>query len=282
MKKLLHSTLATFLLAASASASTLLGVSWGGTGVATSSQTLSLGTASDTGGYRVWRATGSPMVAPSSSYLAQPFYGILQNQNGSSPQNFGTASVIHHNMGDYIDLRGSLRDAENPVDRSIAGLIYFKKEDFLNGLSTAGPLSFASDGQLSLTVRQLNSGGTRVGYLAVLNDGVWYLSTRFNGVTTVTLSNPTTANWAEWDPSSSPLPESPTLFNISGSTFTNIEAVGFYFFNSQPSSSANQPIFQASAFEASFAVPVPEPSQLLLLALGGGVALVLARKRSLA
>jgi hypothetical protein len=159
----------------------------------------------------------------------------------------------------------------------LQGLIFFQKSDFIG--SPSGAISFDGTSSASMTNGgQAGSagpgGGTR---FAVLDGSTWYLSnTDFNGFAgTTTIADLSTENFAAYDPTGAPLNSTPGSFTTAGSTFTDIQAVGYYFgLGSVSASSTGMPI---SAFEIS-GVVVPEPSTAVLF-LGGLAGLALIRRR---
>ena len=246
-----------------------IGVNWGGSSLVTETQSLILGSPSDSGGIRTYTDAGIPITPSAPVYTGQKFYGVLQNQTGSTPQNLAEAAIVNTVSKDSLTIRGATYDSSNPIARSITGLIYVKKEDFLNGLSSAEKIEFSAGSTLSLTIDAFVAGGTgsaRMARMAVLNDGLWYLSQTYVSNTGVfSISDPTTEKWALWNPSGAPLATTPSVFTHLGSEFEGIQGIGFYFLDSfAMASTTAQPVFRVDSFQASFA-SIPEPSTVSLL-----------------
>lgn len=88
--------------------------------------------------------------------------------------------------------------------------------------------------------------------MAVLNDGVWYLSQELRtGMTRFEILNASAAMWGAWEElkGAESLPAVPVIFATSGSELTNIQAVGFYF--SALASEANGARLEMDNFKAS-------------------------------
>jgi len=119
-----------------------------------------------------------------------------------------------------------------------AVFVAFPKEHFLEAASIK-TVSFASNssgnpiGSLILNVQSARNASIR---FAVKNDGVWYLSERhLNHVRRKDLileaHEILDSKWGVWEPTGGAdgqLAEAPEQFDVSGSTFTDIQSLGFY------------------------------------------------------
>lgn len=248
-------------------------VKWNGTDIVTTNQSLNLTSYSDTNRTRVFNQTTTPL-SPQTSYNAQPFYGIIQNNSGTTAQDFSSARVENASP-DRTLIVGQGGIANEGPARSVAGLIYFQKEDFLN-YQSGDTYQFDANSKLTLNISSLNAGGgtgsSRVVRFAILNDGQWYLSWTYQSSTTLwTLDNLADQRWAEYTADTSLLPPSSfTSGDYTTRDFQNIQAVGFYFLNSfsANASAAGSVSFGFNNFEASLAA-IPEPSTMALAMLAG-------------
>lgn len=257
----------------------VINLHWGGLDVVTTSPDLTLGTPSDGTTYRYYNQSTQAITANLTGYNALPLYAYLQNNDTRGATNFSVAKVVHSSEGDYVRLDGAIQDLENRGQRSIVGLIYLKKEDFLGPAHGSASLSFADNTPLTANIRQLNAGLEREVRFAVLNDGQWYVSVgRQTGATLFTLADPLAGKWTLWDPDTAPLSALPTGGNHLGSDFQNIQAFGLAFLNVQATTSNSSPLFQLSTLGASFEA-IPEPSGLALLAGGSLLCWWVARQR---
>lgn len=243
----------------------------------TSSQSLSLGTPTDKNtDYRLWSRTATSFTPAAPDYTGQAVYGYLQNRSGdSSPGGFATAQVTHvTSPGDRLEFAGTAKDQTTWGARSISGLLYFKKEDFLGGLDAAPALRFADDAGASLNISGFAGGGTgssRVVRLAVLNDGNWYVSYSYASDTNLfNIADLNAQKWALYPVEAGELLPTPSFslvnYTFNGADFEQIEAIGLYFSNSHAANNGvfGAPNFHFNAFNASFEA-IPEPSAALLL-----------------
>lgn len=279
MTKLLLPLASSLLLPLSGLHAAVIGVDWGSSGTVTSNQSLNLPGSTDYDTTRVWQQTGSTPITPSSGYTGQPFYGIIQYNNGTTAGNLNSAIVMNRPAGarDRFYLQSP---AGGTGTKSLSGLVYVKKDDFMNGLNGAAPLRFDEESSMSITISNFTVGAgsaTRVVRLAVLNDGQWYVSNSYrSSVTTFTVSDLLSQKWALYPGDTAPL--AGTSYNeadytVYGSELQNIEAVGVYFLN-QNATPTDARDFSFDQFQVSFAAPIPEPSTVALLgvaALGAGL-----------
>lgn len=249
-------------------------VEWGGTGIVTGNPVLNLTSPTDSGSTRVFDQT-TEELSPLSGYNAQPFYGIIQNNGGGGSAVDFSLARVENATPDRVLIRGISSTEVGPA-RSVAGLIYFKKEDFYE--DAAPSYRFDASSQLSINVSSFNAGGgtgsLRVVRFAVLNEGQWYLSDSYVSQTgAFTLNNLLTQKWALYDANPALLPGSSFVegdYTALGSDFQNIEALGFYFLNSFSSSATatDTPFLGFNDFEATVEA-IPEPSTIAFLTLVG-------------
>lgn len=279
-----------FLLVPLTGSAQIVAVDWGGEMVTVSTD-LNLGTATtvdDTRGY----AQHSSTLSPTSGYTGTPFYGAIQNTVSTGAIDFASASVINATP-DMFMVNSGFADGAGTTS-SMRGLMYFKKADFANGLDSTPSLALTNTtGALKFTIEQFqaNVSGRSVRF-AILDSGNWYLSEAASTTNPTlgdpplifTLDNPASANWGLWSTSATPTieldgPPGSGSFTIVGSTFGDIQAVGFFFDGAQSGTNPNTRL-RISEFEAAL---IPEPSAaMLLLLVGGAVALgSLVRRRRL-
>lgn len=279
MTKLLLPLASSLLLPLSGLHAAVIGVDWGSSGTVTSDQQLNLPGFTDYDTTRVWQQVGSTALTPASGYTGLPFYGIIQYSNGTSAGNLGSAIIMNRPAGvrDRFYLQGV---AGGTGAKSLSGLVYVKKDDFMNGLNGAAPLRFDEESTMSITISNFTAGAgsaTRVVRLAVLNDGQWYVSNSYrSSTTTFTVTDLLTQKWALYPGDTAPL--AGTSYNeadytVYGNELHNIEAVGVYFLN-QNATATDARDFSFDQFQVSFAAPIPEPSTVALLGvavLGAGL-----------
>ncbi len=288
---MIHPTLrplvvASLLLSAASLQAAVVGVEWGSAETVDSDQALVLPTPNDLSGMRVWSQTDSTPLTPSGpNYRGTPFYGIVQNQVGGVAADFGSAIIM--NRGDGRD-RFYFQGTESTTGTSVlSGLVYVKKEDFLNDLSGPAPLRFDEGSAMSLKVSNIAGGNggalVRAVRLAVLDGSQWYVSASYVSSTdALNLSDLSTSRWIAY-PGEGTLPLAVPSFNdidygVLGSSFSDIQAVGIYFLNSRAGNNSARD-FSFDLFSASFAEPVPEPSSVALVGVTGGVGLWMLRRR---
>lgn len=232
-------------------------VSWGGNTV-TNQVNLVLPTPTDTGATRTWEYDfDTPLLQTSEAYSGLPIYGALQNISGqASPANFSVARIENSGTNDVIRIRGNNNlTGETNI---ISGLIFFKPE-----LESGQTISFATGGSMTLAANTSGTSPRRV-RMAVLNDGIWYLSATENQAG-FAIANTATELWGTWGPTGAPLSSAPIVFNITGLTFTNIEAVGVWFNLGRPNvGGGEQGRLDISSFLVDATV-IPEPSVAALL-----------------
>jgi hypothetical protein len=169
-----------------------------------------------------------------SNSLGLPPLRVLR-QRISQPQNGQSSSLAF--AVSSTDLREALSGG-GTVQAEGAYFIAFPKEHFLEGASTQN-VSFAnteSGYPAGYLLLKINNGRNATIRFAVLNDGKWYLSesSKKNARRedfAIESHDILDSQWGEWDPtggSDGQLAEAPDTYNIPGSTFTNIESLGFY------------------------------------------------------
>jgi hypothetical protein len=120
--------------------------------------------------------------------------------------------------------------------------------------------------------------------MAVVNDGIVYLSQTTFSTANSTLADASLELWGAWDPSGAPIPAGPTSFTTLGSTFTNIQGIGFYGNGTYTSTNTSQARIVATSFMANATITtVPEPTTEALMGLSAvGMVLYVKRRRKLA
>lgn len=177
----------------------------------------------DDGNIRIYPYDFDTPISPTSSdYTGILFYGVLQNESGkATPANFTRARITNNGANDELDVWGN-SDADEGVSNIITGLIFFRPE-----LAVGETVEFLSGDSISLTA-SIPGGDPRRTRIAVLNDGVWYLSDS-SSHGSLEVEDAANELWAEWDPTAIPLPEPPEAYGTAGADFQNIEAVGVWF-----------------------------------------------------
>ncbi len=166
----------------------------------------------------------------------------------------------------------------------LASAWYWEKASFLNGASAASGLAFTN--AASSLSAYFNNGGTpttgfsRRGNFLVENGSTWYISADEFGSTGGSFAiNAATAQWYVFDPAAG------TLFwdraamgtAVSGSTFTNIQAMGLYVQHELINGTTINAALQGfSSFQATV---IPEPATIGMLGLGAAAMLLVRRLR---
>ncbi|MBE2204017.1 MAG: PEP-CTERM sorting domain-containing protein [Chthoniobacterales bacterium] len=254
---------------------------WGGDYVSVD-QALAVPTPVGSAPTWTYKYSASTAISPASGYTAPSgksgtFYGALEvtNSEAANAASAWDASprIQNNAAADRIRLRSKALAASGTS--AVTGLVFFKKTDFLNSMSSPSQIKFDSTSNFTMSLAT-NVGSVR---LAVLDGSQWYLSSYnfTSGSGNISLSNLASENFGAWsiDSTSAPLPAVPGSFGIAGSTFTDIQAVGFYFSGSTNTTGVT-PGVQATAFSVS---AVPEPSTSLLMGVGLTGVLLMARRR---
>lgn len=218
-------------------------------------------------------------LSPGAGYTGPTFYGTLEAHAGAKAiedglvPGFSQAQLL---AGAQTRMR---IDAENVNSATtprgtLRGLIFFKKEDFIGGASGSGAIvQFDESSTISLNASSLNSSPRHV-HIAVharIGDSwEWYLSeTRVTVAGTLEIANAGAENWAVWGDISAEglLPAAPTSgsYTIAGSSFDDIDAVGYHIFMTNSSNGSSHPFMQFGEFSVAAATTIPEPAHALLL-----------------
>lgn len=171
------------------------------------------------------------------------FFGAIQMINTTAlgdmagAMNLIRTSDITATAEENVAILSTSRGTSENGFQEVKGLLFWKKENFLNldQLPESIPLSrlkqFTLDsvqGSLTITMR-----------FAVRDGETWYLSEEyFSGTDGIArLEDPANARWIPWpiDYGQVSLPLVPSDAPVSGNTFRNITAVGFYFESSYTS-----------------------------------------------
>ena len=244
-------------------------VNWGGDYVS-GSQGFTRPTAVTNGLNVTYTYSSNTAITPSSGYTAPsgrtgPIYGAWQVTSlGASPLEIQQSMIQNSAANDNIYFT-----TPSGTGANLQGLIFFNKQNFLNGYSNVTLSLSGVEGSMNIVA--LNLGGTF--RYAVQSGGSWYLS-QTNKTSTGAFSNVSllSQNWGAWDPSGAPFVVAPSSFDTLGTSLTDVTAFGFYFDVTRPTSAASFTV-------NSYVITVPEPSTIGLLGLGAG-ALLWARFRS--
>ena len=260
MKKVLITS--SIILSTAWLASAELIVDWGGNYVG-GSRSLELPAATDNGGMRTFEYSDTLSINPDADYTPPvgktgPMYGAVQNTSlDGTARNFGAARISNDGDTDYLYLQGN-----SGIGGSLEGLIFFLKDDFLNGYDS--PVLTLSGLSGTMLIRTLNTSGAL--RLAVQNGTSWYLSeTEQTATGTFEVSDLQAENWGAWDPTGAPLNAVPGTYSTSGSTLNNVTAVGYYFSAERDTSAA---ALAVDTFQLSTSSAIPEPGSLMLVLLG--------------
>lgn len=245
-------------------------VNWGGDYVS-ANQNFVRPTTVTNGSVVTYTYSSNTAITPASGYTVPegrtgPIYGAWQVTSlGDPPATNMQSRVVNNAAGDRIYFLAS-------TNARVQGLIFFNKQDFLNGYSN---VTLSLNGVVGSMNTTAISFGQALRY-AVQSGGSWYLS-ETNKTTAGSFSNVSLQdqNWGVWDPSTTPFGTVPATFDTLGTSITDVSAFGFYFQIERATS--------ASIELDSFVIAVPEPSTIGLLGLSAGALLLFrlrARKRS--
>lgn len=272
------------LTPSSAVASTLV-MQWGGKYV--SSQTPFARDAETSAGALTFPFSLTEQLSPA----GPKFYGgasVVHLDGTGSPSFVSSRTGISPGTGGANDtLRFTVQIGTAPI--AMYGAIVFKKEDFINGASSQ-TLTFDAESSVVINVTSSaagsGSGQTRQGRVMVYaqNQGVWgwYISKEYKSGSGVpqTFTGLDVMDWSLYDPTLTPFEPAPgsSSFNVKGSAFESIEAVGFFFQYSPPSGnqSGNEMTYYVNGFQANLHA-IPESGTTAML-VGGGILLAAGRR----
>lgn len=255
-------------------------VDWNGS--YTAAYTSLVGTPTTGSGWTTYNYSDSVPKSPSSGdgYTGPAFYGAFSLENGSGIGNptfgastFGLTTTTQMRFGATAN-SGSL---------TARGLVFFKKEDFLNG--SGGPVTFDENSTLALNINSSSpsgAGNVRLYKAAVyaLVDGNWnwYLSqSQQSGTTLFTISDLADEMWVLYDvdASTAPLNGVSGSYSTAGGDFDDVGAVGL-FFNYYVANQGGSFAFYYNSFTVDAQV-VPEPSTGAALGMGALLLLLACR-----
>ena len=247
-------------------------VNWGGDYVS-ANQNLVRPTAVTNGLVVTYTYSSNTAITPVSGYTAPagrtgPIYGAWQVTSLTNvPVDIAQSRIANNAAGDRIYII-----SPSGTNTQVQGLIFYNKQDFLNGYSN---VTLSLNGVVGSMNIAAVADGQAIRY-AVQSGGSWYLS-ETNKTTAGSFSNVSLQdqNWGVWDPSTTPFGTVPATFDTLGTSITDVSAFGFYFQIERATS--------ASIELDSFVIAVPEPSTIGLLGLSAGALLLFrlrARKRS--
>lgn len=243
-------------------------VDWGGDYVSSYQQFS--GSPTSTAGVTTYLYSTTAAKSPASGYTGPEFYGAfsLTNSSGTGTPAFNSLDrfgVANSGVADQIRIGAVAPTGETVTMR---GLVFFQKEDFLGG-GNAGPVTLDNASSFSLNV--VSSGGSSrqfkmAVYAFVDGSWNWYLSQATGaGAAALNITGADASLWGLYsiNGSTSPLDSAPSAaaYTVSGSTFADIGAVGYYF-NYTSSIGTNTTIY-VDSFEFN-GVSVPEPHAILL------------------
>ena len=215
---------------------------------------------------RLTTFSDSTTFNPSASYTgtSSAFYGgiqVIRYDNSSSPAT-GQQRIENNSSTDRIQFRTDLSSGTGSGEAQ--GLVVWKKSDFLSLNSTTSTLS-------SLSITLDTTTNLSEARWVVQNGSTYYISqTTFTA--SATLSNPSSTNWAVYDPASE--------IKFTGSSFSavslsDVSSVGVYFAGNSltwTSATVGGLNFAISQFSASaVSSPVPEPASYAFF---GGLAVL--------
>ena len=157
-------------------------------------------------------------------------------------------------------------------------LLVANKADFANGMSSQ-TLGFSAADSFKITFAQYNANAKSL-RAVVKNGNTWYISQTENTTTSsdqkTVLTDASSALWAVWDPLSS-IDSSTLNFSttVAGSTFKDIQAVGFYSHLTR-TGAASATIYQVTKMDIG-ASAIPEPATIGMLGLGALITLLIRR-----
>ena len=194
----------------------------------------------------------------------------------------GNANFVNNDnwdgTNDILQLDGSVQNTDGP--RPFAGMLYWKKADFLNG-GDATTLSIGSDASLSFRAADGQAGGYDMHWLVQGGDGTFYVSQA--GITlpggnvfqTHSVDGTTLLglDWVLYDPASS-IYLNPGSASLVAPNFSDVIGLGLYGHNAIYGGRVQM---RVSQFEATV---IPEPSTYAALLGLLGLGLVLLRRRA--
>ncbi len=247
-------------------------VDWGGDYVA-SYTPLDLATPSTGSGWVTYNYSDSTPISPA----GPTFYGAISliDSSGSGTPGFisDRLGIAHAAAGDSLRIGA----AAGATQMRMIGLIFFKKEDFLNG--AGGVLNFSDGGSISMnTTSSVGTNPRQIKgavYALLGGEWKWYVSGT-SAASALTIEDPANITWApyEIDASTAPLEVAPgsSAYTVYGNEFEDIGAIGFYFNYFQTNNNFG---FFMNSFQAEATV-IPEPGTLSLLV---GALLLLMNRR---
>ncbi len=207
---------------------------------------------------------------PTSGYTGPTFHGGFLAVAGSSSATFEAFKIVNNAAGDYLwwltrhattgmPVVFDLAQFDASADHYQAGPDSTLSVDTLNGWAASGRFLVRNAGQYYLSEAPIALGGN--------NDVTNHVTTSIYVASTM---------WAPYAlaDGNTDVIFSGSAFSVSGSTFTDIDAIGWYTYV-HPTAAK----FGVSGLRADLvAVPTPEPGTLALL-LAGGCALTVRRRR---
>lgn len=175
----------------------------------------------------------------------------------------------------FIGSRGATNSDPDNLQRVVVAI---GKDNFLG--SPANAVVFDASSSLSFDVSSSGNGNVTSMNLLVQDSGTWYISESFiSGSNQLTINDPNSENWAVFDMTASTNFGGVNGGSISGSahTFTDVQAVGFFFEQTWPGSGMNNGQTDLRNFTVEATV-IPEPTAAVLM-VASLPALLIRRRR---
>lgn len=224
----------------------------------------------------IWLASGATAGSGNkSTYTGPNIYMAMRQSDGSGTP--PAAITVARSQVTGMQITGAATTGGTVLDV----LLVVKKADFANGLNLESSLGFSDTDGFVMSVAQYNADSKSL-RAVVLNGSTWYISQAENvnvsaSSQKVVLTDAASALWAVWDPLTS-IDASTLDFTttVAGSTFTDIQAVGFY---QHMTKAATGPIYQVTKMDIGVTA-IPEPATVGMLGLGTLVTLAVRRFRN--
>ncbi len=210
----------------------------------------------------------NPLIATSVDYTGPLFYGGLLVEDGDGTIDSGSQYLRIDNVGAADEIAIITRKSHAAIP------IFFQKADF-TGVNPGESVKTAADSSISLGAGRSVNGA----YRFLIQNGLNFYVSETLASNTDSI-NPFTENFQQYDIADGTVDipfnaELGPTYTVPGSTFTDIQAVGYVYLKNATSSSGDA--LDVNAFSANLTV-VPEPAALGLLGLGG-LALLGKRRR---
>ncbi len=230
------------------------------------------------GGDYVVAFSNTTQLSPTSGYTGPTYYGGAF-RGSWTVSTAGNTNVVNAADGTNDAIQLDNGAGTTAANTGYAGLVIFRKADFLNGGNTNQVDITSSSSFTARGTNAQNTGALDVRWVLRLSDNTYVISQlasstfgNSNSYTTINSGDLTALSWFTYDPVTS-------VFNIGSATtptFTDIQAVGVWFGDTTNSVNARYQ-GRLSIFTADVTI-VPEPTTWVLLA-GSLATLVFIRRR---